>query len=63
MKFVYRGEYSRIADEVTLFGVTFKGREPSDVTEGPAIAWFAGNPDFEAVADEEAKPVKAKAKK
>lgn len=63
MKFIFRGQYSRVADEVTLFGVTFKGREPSEVTEAPAIAWFGGHPEFEQVGDDAPAPKKAPAKK
>jgi hypothetical protein len=52
-------------------GVTFRGREPSEVTDAPAIHWLNGHPDYELVpepvAEEPArprivvsKPVKAK---
>lgn len=46
MKFQYRGNYSRGENSVTLFGVTFEGDKPAEVTETPAIKWFAEHPDF-----------------
>ncbi len=79
MKFIYRGEYSKGLDTLTVMAVTFTGREPSEVTDVAAINWFKGHPEYEAqpepVVDEpepvaayvEAKaakkPTKAKAKK
>ena len=49
MKFIYRGEFSKGLDSITNMAVTFNGREPSEVTEAPAINWFNGHPDYEAV--------------
>lgn len=49
MQFIYRGEFSKGLDCQTTMSVTFNGREPSDVTDAPAINWFNGHPDYEAV--------------
>lgn len=48
MKFIYRGTFSKGMDTEEQFGVTFKGREPSEVCEAPAINWMLGHPDYEA---------------
>lgn len=49
MKFYYRGEFSKNLNEQTAMRVTFRGREPSEVTDPAAINWFKGHPDYEAV--------------
>lgn len=49
MRFIYRGEFSKGLDSQTSMGVTFRGREPSDVTDVPAINWLSGHPDYELV--------------
>lgn len=49
MKFIYRGEFSKGLDTQTIMAVTFAGREPSEVTDAPAIKWFAEHPEYEAV--------------
>lgn len=51
MRFQFRGKYSRGTDSLTLFGVTFEGDKPEEVTEAPAIKWFAEHPDFVEVED------------
>lgn len=56
MKFIYRGVFSKGLDTEEQFGVVFKGREPSEVREVPAINWMLGHPDFEAQADEVVEP-------
>ena len=75
MKFIYRGEFSKGLDTQTVMSVTFTGREPSEVTDGPAIEWFKGHPEYEDATPPEpqapdpvasyvkAKPAKRKAKK
>lgn len=69
MKFIYRGVFSKGLDTQEQFGVVFKGREPSEVREQPAINWMLGHPDYEAQPEEvevveEESPKKArKAKK
>ncbi|MBK6414099.1 hypothetical protein [Sphingopyxis sp.] len=52
MKFIYRGVFSKGLDTEEQFGVTFKGREPSEVAEAPAINWMLAHPDYEPQADE-----------
>ncbi len=49
MQFIFRGEFSKGLDTQTAMGVTFRGREPSEVTEAPAIDWLDGHPDYERV--------------
>ena len=51
MKFIYRGEYSKGLDSQTVMAVTFTGREPSEVTEAPAIKWFSEHPEYEGIPD------------
>ncbi len=51
MKFIYRGEYSKGLDTLTVMAVTFTGREPSEVTEAPSINWFNGHPEYEDVTE------------
>ncbi len=47
MKFIYRGVFSKGLDTEEQFGITFKGREPSEVVEAPAINWMLAHPDYE----------------
>lgn len=49
MQFIFRGAFSKGLDSQTSMGVTFRGREPSEVTDAPAIAWLDGHPDYERV--------------
>jgi hypothetical protein len=64
MKYMFRGEFSKGLNSVTNMGVTFEGREPSEVRDAAAINWFEGHHDYVAVPDElVAAPKKAKAKK
>jgi hypothetical protein len=51
MKFIYRGTFSKGLDTEEQFGVTFKGRKPSEVTEVAAVSWMLGHPDYEAQAE------------
>lgn len=48
-QFIFRGQFSKGLDTQTSMGVTFVGREPSGVTDGPAINWLRGHPDYEEV--------------
>ena len=60
MKFIYRGEFSKGLDTQTIMAVTFHGREPSEVTDAPAVKWFTEHPEYEAVpepVDEGPEPV------
>lgn len=59
MKFIYRGVFSKGLDTEEQFGITFTGREPSEVREVPAINWMLGHPDYEPQADEVVEPVEA----
>jgi hypothetical protein len=52
MQFIFRGEFSKGLDTQTVMGVTFRGREPSEVTDAPAISWLEGHPVYERVAEE-----------
>ncbi len=67
MKFIYRGEFSKGLDTQEAMGVTFTGREPSEVREEPAINWMLGHHEYEAqpepVAEEEPRIVKHPRKK
>jgi hypothetical protein len=60
MQFIFRGEFSKGLDEQTSMGVTFRGREPSEVTDAPAINWLDGHPEYErvpeSVVEEPARP-------
>jgi hypothetical protein len=49
MQFIFRGQFSKGQDSQTSMGVTFRGREPSEVTDAPAIAWLDGHPEYERV--------------
>lgn len=49
MQFIFRGQFSKGLETQTSMGVTFRGREPSEVTDAPAIAWLNGHPDYERV--------------
>jgi hypothetical protein len=49
MQFIFRGQFSKGLGSQTSMGVTFRGREPSDVTDAPAITWLDGHPDYERV--------------
>jgi hypothetical protein len=49
MQFIFRGQFSKGLNEQTSMGVTFRGREPSEVTDVPAIAWLEGHPEYERV--------------
>ena len=53
MKVIYRGAFSKGLDTQEMFGVTFTGREPSEVREQPAINWMLGHPEYEAQPEEE----------
>jgi hypothetical protein len=48
-KFIFRGEFSKGLDTQTQMDVTFRGREPSEVTDLAAISWLAGNSQYELV--------------
>lgn len=74
MKFIYRGEFSKGLDALTVMAVTFTGREPSEVRDIAAINWFNGHPEYEALPEpvydpepvatyKKAKPAKKKAAK
>lgn len=52
MQFIFRGQFSKGLDTQTSMGVTFRGREPSEVTDAPAIAWLDGHPEYERVPEE-----------
>lgn len=61
MKFIYRGVFSKGLDTEEQFGIVFKGREPSEVREIPAINWMLGHPDYEPQeesVDDKPKPAK-----
>lgn len=51
MLFKFIGTYSNGRTFMRSCGVTFNGREPSDVTDADGIRRLSGHPEFEAVAD------------
>jgi hypothetical protein len=63
MRFIYRGEFSKNMSEQTAMRVTFRGREPSEVTDAAAINWMTGHPDYEMVADAPEPAPKKRAKR
>jgi hypothetical protein len=52
MRYVFYGEFSKGLDSITTMGVTFVGREPSEVSDAAAANWFDGHPDYVRVAEE-----------
>ncbi len=52
MEYYYRGAFSRGLDSIVSMGVTFNGREPSEVRDEAAARWFDGHPDYVRVPDE-----------
>ncbi len=62
MQYRFIGRYTGGNDTVTLMGVTFHGREPSDVTDPVALRKFAGHRELEPVdADGDGQPDDRKA--
>lgn len=49
MLFRFKGDYTGKRTSITLFGVTFEGREPADVTDEDGIRRLSTHPEFEAV--------------
>lgn len=49
MLFRFKGDYTGKRTSITLFGVTFEGREPADVTDEDGIRRLSNHPEFEAV--------------
>lgn len=49
MLFRFNGDYTGKRSSITLFGVTFEGREPADVTDADGIRRLSNHPEFEAV--------------
>lgn len=49
MLFCFTGTYTGGRTSITLFGVTFEGREPVDVTDPDGIRRLSNHPEFEAV--------------
>lgn len=43
------GDYTGKRTSITLFGVTFNGREPADMTDEEGIRRLSNHPEFEAV--------------
>lgn len=50
MLFRFKGDYTGKRTSITLYGVTFEGREPADVTDADGIRRLSNHPEFEAVA-------------
>jgi hypothetical protein len=46
MLFRFIGQYTHGRGAIRTCGVTFNGREPSDVTDAEAIRRLSGNPEF-----------------
>lgn len=49
MLFRFKGDYTGKRTSITLFGVTFEGREPADVTDADGIRRLSTHPEFERV--------------
>lgn len=49
MLFRFKGDYTGKRTSITLFGVTFEGREPADVTDADGIRRLSNHPEFEQV--------------
>lgn len=49
MLFKFIGQYTNSHTSISASGVTFEGREPSEVTDPEAIRRLSGNPEFEPV--------------
>ena len=49
MLFRFKGDYTGKRTSITLFGVTFEGREPADVTDEDGIRRLSNHPEFEQV--------------
>ena len=49
MFFRFTGDYTGKRTSITLFGVTFEGREPADVTDADGIRRLSNHPEFEKV--------------
>lgn len=52
MQYWYRGQFSKGLSSIVAMGVTFSGREPSEVTDIAAAAWLDGHPDYVRVDEE-----------
>jgi len=52
MEYMFRGRFSHGLDSIEAMGVTFNGREPSEVRDAAAANWFDGHPDYVRVAVE-----------
>lgn len=57
MLFRFKGDYTGKRTSITLFGVTFEGREPADVTDADGIRRLTTHPEFEQVTKAAAVPV------
>lgn len=51
MLFRFKGDYTGKRTSITLFGVTFEGREPADVTDADGIRRLSNHPEFEVVSE------------
>lgn len=49
MRFRFIGRYTNGSEAITLYGVTFHGHEPSEVSDGEAIRRLSNNIEFERV--------------
>lgn len=49
MLFRFKGDYTGKRTSITLFGVTFEGREPREVTDADGIRRLSNHPEFERV--------------
>ena len=51
MRLRFTGTYTGKRTSITICGVTFEGREPSEVTGEEALRRLSNHPEFEAVPD------------
>lgn len=57
MLFKFTGRYTNGHETITVFGTTFQGHEPADVSSEDGIRRLSGHPEFEAVTAEAEKPL------
>ncbi|MGL5737086.1 MAG: hypothetical protein ACRCYS_19665 [Beijerinckiaceae bacterium] len=63
MLFRFIGTYTGARNSITVFGVTFEGHEPAEVTDLDGIRRLSAHPEFERVEETEATEEDAAPKK
>jgi hypothetical protein len=49
MQFRFIGQYTNGHTSITMYGTTFEGNEPADVSDSEAVRRLSGSPEFEAI--------------